>query len=36
MRGPDHSPSRVAGHTVIAMALGLSLLMMLALMMAGH
>lgn len=36
MRGPDHNPSRAAGHTVFAMALGLSLLMMLALMMAGH
>jgi len=36
MRGPDHSPTLAAGHAVIAAALGLSLLVMFALLMTGH
>jgi len=36
MRRPDHTPALAAGHAVIAAALGLSLLVMFALLMTGH
>ena len=36
MRRPDHNLTIVAGHSVIAAALGLSLLVMAALLMAGN
>lgn len=36
MRKPDHMPSFAAGHAIIALALGVSLMVMLALLMIGH
>ena len=36
MRGPDHTPTFAAGHAVIAAALGLSLLVLGALLLTGQ